>query len=113
MRIDYDLLREILLVIEDITDGHTNYTYETISNSIQADPQKVWYHIKYLRDTAYIEAANGFFIDITPIGRAYLDSVRDDSVWGSVKEQMKPVKTMPLDVVKSVATKVVLNLIGY
>lgn len=113
MRIDYDLIREILLFVEELTDGHTNYTYDSIYESIPEDPQKVWYHIKYLTDVDYIEAANGFFIDITPIGRAYLDSVRDESVWTTVKEQMKSVKTMPLDVVKAVATKVVLNLLGH
>jgi hypothetical protein len=112
MRIDYDLLREILLVVEDITDGHTNYTYDAIYDSLNEEPQKVWYHIKYLTDVAYIEAGNGFFIDITPIGRAYLDSVRDESVWSTVKEQITAVKSVPLDVAKTVATKAVLNLLG-
>ena len=111
MRIDYDLLREILLVVEDITDGHTNYTYETICDSIHEDSNKVWYHIKYLTDTEYIEAGNGFFINITPIGRAYLDSVRDESVWSTVKEQITSVKSVPLEVIKEVATKAVLNLL--
>jgi hypothetical protein len=112
LRIDYDLLREILLVVEDVTDGRTNYPYSYISSALEYDEAVIWYHLKYLRDTYYIEAGNGFFIDITPLGRAYLDSVRDETVWAKVKDKMQVVKSVPLEVVKEVATNAVQNLLG-
>ena len=117
MKLDYDLIREILVVIEDISDGSVNFTTDGIwkdyfQNRCQTEVFR--YHVKYLRDCGFIEPSNnsGYIIDITPYGREYLDNIRDDTIWEKTKEKVKPLGNVTLDVISEIAKSLVMTYFG-
>ncbi|WP_027407630.1 DUF2513 domain-containing protein [Anaerovibrio sp. RM50] len=113
MRLNHDLIRTLLLFIEEISDGQNNFLIESIPSEFPAEePIAVTYHIKYLRDAGLIEAIRGYIIDITPQGREYLDSIRDDSIWNNTKEKIKPFGNVALDIISSVAKSYLLSKLG-
>ena len=73
MRLDYDLIRELLLTIERFSDIEKNLSSEWISRQCTAsnDNGVILYHLKFLADADYIELDNGNLLavsDITPAG---------------------------------------------
>lgn len=111
MRLNYDLIREILLEIEEITDGHINIFMDGFAESVfpNENPEVIDFHISYLRQRGFINPMfdDSFFTGLTPTGYDYLDSVRDNSVWNSVKQLLKKCVNPTLDVVKTIAISVI------
>lgn len=96
MKLDYDLIRKLLLYYEETTDGKRPLSDEFVAKTVQADSLDVLsYHVKYLIDTGFVEykiithKKIRVVTDITPVGRSYLDSVRNATVWEDVKEHFK------------------------
>jgi len=117
---DLDLIRHILIVTESSTSSKL-----TIENFVtdKYDAALVSFHIGLLLGCKYIEANKVSVIGerykqyivkhITASGYDYLDAVRDESVWSKTKDKLKKIGTATsLDVVKSVASKVTLGLLG-
>ncbi|MDR3591553.1 MAG: DUF2513 domain-containing protein [Negativicutes bacterium] len=114
MKLNYDLIRDILLDIEEIADGHTNYPFLFYweEKFISYDQMAFFYHMKYLSDARLIEAKNGYFIDLTPKGREYLDNIRDKTIWDETKSKIKPLGNVTLDVITATAKALVLKYLG-
>lgn len=121
MKLNYDLIRELLLFIEDHTDGSLPIPDNTIVQAFAANSEQnvVIYHLKYLMDTGFIERAytaylkSGFTADITPTGRNYLDSIRDERRWDDVKKHFADkLGNVAIDIVSLVARKCMLDAIG-
>jgi hypothetical protein len=109
MKIDYDLIRDILLKIEEFSDGSTNFPYAYIYKYFDYEKQIIEYHVKYLKDANFIEAQNGYFIDLTPIGRDYLENIRDNNIWNKVKEKMNTLPSTSISVAAELAKDVILK----
>lgn len=115
---DLDLIRKILLYIEDkphrdriyidqlVENFNNEYSYETIS-----------YQIELLEDTYFIECdripSMGTLIDefiiyrLTSYGHDYLDSIRDDEIYKETKTKFgKFLSSATLETISSVASKV-------
>ena len=120
MKLDYEAIRHILMRIEENEKDKT-----TISDlkSSDFDDRVINYHLKLLLDVGYIEtkeikcigAKSSEFIvkRMTMQGHQYLDSIRDDNVWKKTKEVIsKTTSSVTLDIIKSVAVKVIGNLLG-
>ena len=91
MRLNYDLIREIMLDIEMETDGYSNISPRLFAEVYfkQYDEKVILYHILYLRKAMLIEPLEGFeFIDITPKGHEFLNNIRNDDVWEKAKEKV-------------------------
>jgi hypothetical protein len=117
LKLDFDLIREILIVIEDISDGSANFATDGIweENFQNRCCLEVYrYHVKYLRDCGFIEPSgnSSCIIDITPRGREYLDNVRNDTIWSKTKEKVKPLGNVTIDVISEVAKSLALNYLG-
>ena len=115
MKLNYDLIREILLVVEEISDGTTNFTRGSIGEKYfeHYSEKEFNYHVKYLRDAGFIEPSTGdCVIDITPWGRDYLDSIRNIDIWEKTKEKAKPLGSVAFDVIKDIAKSVILSQLG-
>lgn len=113
MRIDYDFIRTMLLTLEEKLDGTHNFTVLQIAPMFPTiDKETVVYHLKFLHDSRFLESANGYIIDITPLGRAYLENVRNDSVWYEVKDKIHPLGTVAMSVASSIASSIVCNKLG-
>ena len=70
--------------------------------------------IKKSKDARLIEGTytRDAIIDITPLGRDYLDHVRNDTVWGKTKKNLQPLGTVPLSVVSQVTASCISSLLG-
>lgn len=114
MKIDYELVRQLLLKIELSADGHRVFSNMDFFVCFPDENQvKVDYHLKYLLDSGLVEGDNTIcIVDITPYGREYLDNIRDDSVWKSVKERIHKLDSVALPVVSKVAESIVLKALG-
>ncbi|MBP2664300.1 MAG: hypothetical protein H6Q71_2248 [Firmicutes bacterium] len=117
MKLNYDFIRELLLAIEEKTDGIVNFDYPdiigdrfpTISTSM------IEYHIKFLHDAGFIQCPRSshlLIIDITPIGRDYLDNVRNIDIWEKTKDTAKSLGPITLDVIREVAKALILGHFG-
>lgn len=114
MKLDYDLIREMLLFIEGETNGVDDLQLQDFQEKFSdRKPYILSYHMKYLADAGLVEEIDErVIIDITPYGRDYLNSVRDDSRWAKVKKKLQPVGTVALDVVQSVGKAFLLKDLG-
>ena len=118
MKLDYDLLREILLFVEDTADGERFLFAESIwsNNFSEHCSENVFnYHLKFLRDSDYVEVSetiSSYIRDITPMGRIYLDSVRNKDIWEKTKTKIQPLGNVTLSVVTEVAKKLILESLG-
>lgn len=110
MKRDMDLIRKILLRIEEV------YVDTAIYNLVIGgyDMATVAYHCKLLYDAGYIFDYNAHYASneiysfavgaLTWDGNEYLEKIRDNSRWGKIKSTLVQ-KGLPftIDMVKSVA----------
>lgn len=120
MKRDLELLRHILMTIESSQKARI-FIEDLITPEYNA--KAVSYHICLLIDNNYIVATprkvlgcpyTQFIINrMTNLGHDYLDSIRDDTIWKQTQEQISKVaSSVSLDVIKTVAGKITLGLLG-
>lgn len=113
MKRDDELVRNLLLLVEEISDGHSNYLSEYFVERIpEESSEKVLYHLKYLLDAGLIEGSYEYILDITPSGREYLDTIRDDYIWKKTLQKVQPFGSVTLSVIAEVAKSLLLNKLG-
>lgn len=91
MRLNYDLIRDIMLKIEFETDGHSNISPTGLAEEYfnNYDLDVILYHIKYIRDAELIEpASDTIILDLTPNGHEFLNNIRSASIWKATKEKV-------------------------
>ena len=121
MKRNLDLIRAILLYIEEAEQ------YPVYSDTIEipeATEEMISFHVQLLADAGYINyldatACGGeglvcYYINrLTMAGCDYLDGIRDDGIWKNVKAQLSSAAcSVTLEVVKSVASSIILGKIG-
>lgn len=113
MKLNYDIIRDLLLKIEEITDGNKNfspiYFFKEFS---ETEETVIAYHLKYLFDAGLVEGSEGYVIDITPFGRNYLDSIRNHTIWEETKSKIQPLGSVTLSVVSEIAKSLILSKLG-
>ena len=111
MKLNYDLIREILFKIEEMSDGYTNYESQSFVEECFPEYQNnvVLYHLKYLRQSP-MDCA--WIIDLTPQGHEYLNNIRTDTAWNQVKAKIQPLGSVALYVVAEVAKSLALSKLG-
>lgn len=120
MKLNYDLIRELLLYYEDMTDGERPLSDKFVADTVQTDSLEILsYHVKYLIDAGFVEhkiithEKVRVIVDITPAGRSYLDSVRNATVWNRVKEHFKDtLGSVAIEAVTAVARHAMFKAIG-
>jgi len=115
MKLDYDLIRQLLLDIEERAEGFIPDTASSYRKSYPKIDEKYFlYHIKYLSESGYIKTGIDLedIYDITPRGREYLDSIRDQGVWEEVKKKLQPFSSVPSDILVALAKDALSHLLG-
>ncbi|TKI65605.1 DUF2513 domain-containing protein [Lysinibacillus mangiferihumi] len=117
MKLNHDLIRDLLLAIEEISNGHANFYIETIAQEHlpQYDFEEVEYHNMQLAQAGLIKVANKnshYVLDLTWDGHQYIASIREQSIWNKTKTVVQPFGVVTLDVIKDVATKFIAKSIG-
>lgn len=124
MKRDLDLLRKILLAIENANEFYYYNGIPLLASDIGCpNLNLVSFHVSLLVDNNYIEVLNvtccGIAYDdymikcLTADGCDYLDNIRNDTIWNKTKEAISNVGgTCALDIVKSIAGKIILSQAG-
>lgn len=114
MKLNYDLIRLLLLKIEDITDGYSEfYNADIIKAFSDYSGAVILYHLKYLDDAGYIERyRHNVIIDITPIGREYLNSVRNNDIWEKTKQKIQSFGDVSLPIITEVSSALIKSSLG-
>jgi hypothetical protein len=119
MRLNPDLIRDILLVVEDNTDLHRNADSQMIYDKLlgKYSQDEIDYHVYQAREHGlFIKAQfsmNGyaFIPDLSPEGHKFLSNIRNDNNWAKTKSIAKSAGSLSLDVLKDVSASVILGLI--
>lgn len=119
MILNYDLIRNILIELEKRTDGYRNYPWQALYESnatFQTSYSEVAfrYHVKYLYDAGYVQSdvALENIIDLTPVGRDYLNNIRNDDIWHATKEKFSKIGNVTLPIVSEIAKTAILKVLG-
>lgn len=115
MKRDMDLMRQILLLIEERSDVPPKILTLKDFFDIKEDAYMISLHIDLLRDAGLIEVINTSYLErglkdfditrLTLAGYEYLDAIRDIKIWHKVKQSISFVGGATLDVIKQVAVK--------
>ena len=119
MKRNWDIIREILVKLEDFSPSPEKSCLE-LSDFKSEDPLTISYHVELMLESGLINGemhgemviVDGFFIErMTWEGHEFLDSIRSDSVWSKVKAEFSQNKVpMTFDLVKSVSTGITTSL---
>lgn len=124
MKRDLDLIRNIMLAIENTSDQIAFKGVAELANAIyETDYLLVSYHVSLLIDCNYLIALDcstigiryaDYFVErLTADGCDYLDSIRDTSIWVKTKEKLSAVGgSAALEIVKAVAVNVMRSQLG-
>lgn len=111
MKRDFNLIREILLLIEEQCKDVDIFGFKVEGHELS----EVAYHCKLLKEVGFISNYKPVYADnkiciigvggLTWEGCDYLDKVRNDTIWEKTQETIKK-KGLPLliDTIKSVAS---------
>lgn len=110
MKRDMNLVREILLQIEN----STNPTIRNIRTPKGNSSDEVYYHLDLLNDAGLIEArfVKSFSgkslrsVRLTWNGHEFLEAIRPDRVWKQVMERLKEFgDSAPIEIIKDLAVE--------
>nr|DAS08118.1 MAG TPA: Transcriptional regulator, MarR/EmrR family, emrR, transcriptional regulator, DNA-binding [Caudoviricetes sp.] len=116
MKRDWELIRKILLKLEENSDD-TPLEADIFKNKSQ---ELVAYHYKILAQAELIEIEDNSSLDgedycakaLTWQGHEFLDKIRNDTVWNKSKAMLKNKGIdLSFDVLKSAATTIISQLI--
>ena len=114
MKLNNDLIRNMLLKIESEVDGIVSYEITSFCEvefpGVPVD--EAVYHMKYLLDANFVQGKSGYFRDITPDGRNFLNNVRDDKVWAETKKTAAKVGGVAINVLSEIAASVIKKTFG-
>lgn len=125
MKLNPDLVRDILLAVEDATDGTTYFCYEKNNNVPEKlkkyDHNEIYYHIRQCSMADLIigfqpyDAGDYITIgDLSPDGHEFLANIRNNNIWKKVKDIGVAIGTPSLGALTEIATNLATQLIaGY
>lgn len=134
MKLNYDCIRDVLLVlegnltieVEETKDGNFysfNYldtddvlNFSSLSKYSKRD---IVYSVVKLSEAGYINTSDisgddltEFLIsDITYTGHEFLQSIKSDTVWNDVKNVSKKIGSMSFPIISSIASSIISKLI--
>ena len=114
MKLDLDLMRKILLRIEEKPEVPPRTLCIEDFLDLCDNPYVLSLHISLLNDGGFIEVMNETYVGdlkdfaivrLTLKGYSYLDAVRNAKVWKSVKDRISSFGNVAFDIIKDLATE--------
>ncbi len=123
MRLNPDCVRDILLVVEELSDGqhgidfdfHQPVSYERLS---KYSNNELWYHVRQCDMSGYFTPVSWYLsgdcaiFDLSPKGHQFIADIRSDSVWNKVKSNAAKIGVFSLNALAQIATGVVTEVIN-
>lgn len=116
MKLNQDLVRSLLLQIEDKTGPYEPLELSDISIK-DYSYEEILYTTERLLEAGYITArleptklrCNQVIYSLTWEGHRFLDTVRDSAVWRSTKDVAKKMSSVSLNIMLHIAEQIILN----
>ena len=115
---DFDLIRKILLYVEENHRG----IYDRLNPLEGYSEEEFLYHCELLTDNGFIEGkvhrvmdGSGTFMckDLTWDGQDYLAKIKNDTVWNKVKKSAKDKGIeLTIEIISRIATKIIEDQMG-
>ena len=122
MKRDMDLMRAMLLRIEECSDVPPKMLHVDDFDDLHADPFVISLHVELMNDAGLIEVfdsnvePDGFkdfaISRLTLSGYEYLDAIRNRKVWMRVKKKIEFLGGATLDIIKQLAVKELAKELG-
>ena len=123
MKLNPDLIRDILLTVEDNCDFHHYMEIRSTKNPFENlkdyNHEEILYHIKQCSLSNFISGVhyydNGDCVvigDLTPYGHEFLENIRNEDNWNQTKHYAKKVGSFSLDILSKIAVSVITKLIN-
>lgn len=118
MKLNKDLIREILLYIEENGNGKIPKDKIEIFGYIQ---DEIYYHFKRLIEAGFVngeikglQSNRLVYWDLTWVGHEYLENIKDISVWTEIKRKIEfdGLKSLSLEILKDLSVIVIKNRLG-
>lgn len=115
MKRDWDLIRTILLNIENDVEDYEEFVR---LSGFEGKSQKVlWDHVEMLIDAQFIKYTERLaaiympqLLKLTFQGHEFLDNMRNDTVWKKVLEKLKTAKDLSLPAIQAYAANIAAKL---
>lgn len=123
MRLDPDCVRDILLVVEALEFG-SELAIKDLKLALPSySEEQLRYHCRQLYSSGFIDAlvvTSGQGVlpsvarvyDLMPLGHQFLADIRSDKIWADTKQIAASIGSTSLDVLSSVASKILTNIIA-
>ena len=122
MKLNPDLIRDILMTVEEVSDFHHEFYYdveEDIPELLKPySHEEIVYHVRQcdfaglILGVKYPEAGDMIYIDdLSPAGHEFLANIRDDKIWNGTKEISKEIGSRSLNTLTMVASNIITSLI--
>ena len=121
MKLNYNCIRDILFYVENNTTFEKNaINIENLTEYFKDkyEVDTIYYHIQKIAQTNLVDSVTWSddepedIFSLSWEGHQYLDSIRDDSIWESVSEKIKPLKSVPLQMIVPIATEFIKQKLG-
>jgi hypothetical protein len=124
MKRDLDLIREIMLVLEDKLEYGKNFQSTHLIEFMQdkkLSAEKLAYHLGLLVESDLIRAKEHKFSNdpteylintITSIGQDFIDTIRQDTTWNKIKEKASSIGGFTLPLLVDIGTEYLKKQIG-
>lgn len=127
MKINYDCIRELLIVLENNLIFSENLEYPSLGLKEVCEllpnfsKQDIVYSTMMLNQSDYINARiigadncvlECIYTSITFAGHQFLENIKSDNVWNKTKEVSKSIGSSSLEVITSIATNILTSLIS-
>lgn len=123
MKLNPDLVRDLLLTVEDICDFNHCMEYSKTSTSFERlnkySHDEIVYHVKQCSQNNLIDGVtyynNGEYFrinDLTPKGHTFIANIKDDNIWSTVKSHAHSMGVSSLSALTKIAINVVTNIIS-
>lgn len=123
MKLNIDCIRDILLYVEEFSDGETFVIIDKdklSSNDLlsQYDFQTIKYHVKQSEMSNLICGSGTnplgiiYIKDLTPTGHGFLENIRDSQNYSKIKEIFNKAKSFSLPIFIHIAQEYIYNKIS-
>lgn len=119
MKRNLDLVREILLAVEDYEPAQPSMLQTLSPKDFSGTEAQNFYHINMLVDAGFINLAGKATLagdyavhGMTMSGHDFLDAIKEPSVWNHTKERVGKIGGWTLDIVLAVAKEEIKRRLG-
>ena len=125
MKRDLDLIREIMIVLEDKMEYGKNFQSTHLIEVMQdktLSVEKLAYHLGLLVESDFLKAKEYKYLSgeptdylintITSQGQDFIDTIREDTTWNKIKEKASSIGGFTLPLLVDIGTEYLKKQIG-